>query len=728
MMTPHLVVSGLFCLTVCTAWTHAQSSSDDVRTIYYDYVEDGELRGGRLFADPADPAWSMVFDPVDHVETGGTWNVTTIVDNGPIDNRINLVIVGDGYTASELPSYANHTTNVLNGFFAEEPLDDYATYFNVHRVDVISAESGVDEPDEGIFVNTALDMTYNCNNIERLLCVNVNKAVAAANSAPAVDQVLGIANASRYGGAGYPFSNLGTLAGANGSAVELALHEFGHSFADLADEYDYGGTTTYTGAEFSESNATIYESDVLDSAGLKWHQWLDAPGVGTFEGCHYHEFGAYRPTVNSKMRSLGPGFDAINIEQFVLYIYQTVNPIDSVEPAEGPVLCPGPRDVLAVDTVQPLDHPLKIQWYLNDSPLAGANLPTLAPATLGLSPGTYDISVEVVDDTARVRDEAARAALMTATAAWTVDICGGCTTIADCADVDGDKIRDDGCVWWACEEGVCADTAVVFGDAGGQFGDCTPDGAADGNDRFHALNCFANVGSAGLYDCEDQIPSPPPAAYRADIGGAFGACAPDGVCDGNDAFAALNAFGDMTSCTCPDGAPAPMLQPLEIDRVQLSLRTATPSVRPGQHIAIEIYADTSASDVRGYQLHVAASGGATGRLELIDIVIDPQERRAAHSRRGNPTKQSAHGFDHDWTAFNRATGQMVAGVDGPGVATPPDMYLATYVFRVSDDATGAFSIDILDHAVAPDYRTFLFPTTAGARIAIDTTPLTLFSR
>lgn len=107
--------------------------------------------------------------------------------------------------------------------------------FNVHRVDLPSNESGVDEPDLGIFRDTALDMAFNCGGIPRLLCVNVNKAYAAAASAPDIDQILVIANSTRYGGAGYSAQNLCTLAGGNNSAVEIAIHEFGHAFADLSD-------------------------------------------------------------------------------------------------------------------------------------------------------------------------------------------------------------------------------------------------------------------------------------------------------------------------------------------------------------------------------------------------------------------------------------------------------------------------------------------------------------
>ena len=220
-------------------------------TVYYDYVENGRLQGGRT---------TIILPPLPDkgfMKAATLWNVTTIVDNGPTSNRIDIVFVGDGYTAAEMVTYANHTYNVLGLSMAEEPIAAYSTYFNIHRVDVIYNESGVDEPDLDIYRDTALDMTYNCSGIARLLCVDVSKAILAAGNAPDVDQTLALANSTRYGGAGYSDSDLATLAGDNSSSVEIALHEFGHSFANLADEYDYDDGCKHlhsTGAAQSADN------------------------------------------------------------------------------------------------------------------------------------------------------------------------------------------------------------------------------------------------------------------------------------------------------------------------------------------------------------------------------------------------------------------------------------------------------------------------------------------
>jgi hypothetical protein len=367
---------------------------DAPQVIYYDYVEDGVLRGGRIPVDPGNPLHAQVGP---ELRASGS-PVVTLLDNGPSANRIDIVVVGDGYTAPELGQYASDVDAVWPTFLAEPPLSTYASYFNVHRVDVVSPESGVDnDPSQGIQRNTALDMGYWCGGIQRLLCVNVSKAIAEASNAPDRDAVLALANSATYGGAGY--SSLSTLSGRNGSAIEIALHEFGHSFSGLADEYHYSDGATYTGAEPGIPNVTTLLAADLAALQTKWYRWLDVAGVGTFEGAMYEQFGLYRPTNNSKMRSLGRPFQVVNRERLIFDIYEIVRPIDDATP-------PGrhPLDtVFFVTPLQPIGHSLDVQWSLDGRPIAGATGPTLDAGALGLR-GPHVLSVEVADNTPMVRD------------------------------------------------------------------------------------------------------------------------------------------------------------------------------------------------------------------------------------------------------------------------------------------------------------------------------------
>jgi hypothetical protein len=422
------VLTPIVAIVLVTAEPAALSAGEPFLIYNCHPGENGTLTGGPLLVDPSNPADREAFGLNDDPVIRGGWDVSTVIDNGPTANRVDLVMIGDGYTVDDLDDYEAHVNNVLFTFFAEEPLAAYVTYFNVHRVDVISTESGVDEPDLGIFRNTALNMRYFCNGIDRLPCINTLLAAGAANQAPDVDQTLALANSDRYGGAGYPSNDLGTLAGANSAAVEIALHEFGHAFADLADEYDYGGPTTYTGPEPGEADLTIFTAAELASMQTKWYRWLNLPHVDTFEGGGYSVFGIYRPTDNSLMRALFRPFEEVNVEQFIISIYELVDPIDGVSPPTGPTYVPS--TLFTVDPLAPTDHALSVRWFIDGSPVVGETLPTFVPSAVGLSPGVHSVMVEVVDNTTRVRDEGARLALMTSTRSWLIEV--------QSADFDGD--------------------------------------------------------------------------------------------------------------------------------------------------------------------------------------------------------------------------------------------------------------------------------------------------
>jgi hypothetical protein len=306
--------------------------------------------------------------------------------------------------------------------------------------------------------------------------------------------------------------------------------------------------------------------------------------------------------------------------------------------------------------------------------------------------------------------------------------CSAATGIAPCADVNSDGVRDDGCVWWACESGTCAGTDIVFADMGGEFGSCTPDGAADGNDRFHVLNCFANQDTAGAagYPCEPT----PPLALNVDAGGVFGNCSPDGVCDGHDAFHALNAFTGITTCSCPGGGPAPQPGPAPSSVQRAALRLAPPAQEAvgGDLVTVHAWLDSPLADLRGYQLHVAVSGGSAGTVQLVDIFMpepgvfssagEPAKPGRSRSLRAPADEGTVDPGPGAWRAFNVQAGQMLAGLDGPGVSAGPGR-LATFVLRVSADAAGTFAIELLADPGDAGQRTFLFPTPVGQGIDLE---------
>ncbi len=248
-------------------------------------------------------------------------------------------------------------------------------------------------------------------------------------------------------------------------------------------------------------------------------------------------------------------------------------------------------------------------------------------------------------------------------------------------------------------------TDIVFADMAGQFGDCLPDGTADSNDRFAALNCFTGYNADGvtLYDCEDSAPT----AFNVDTGGAFGNCNPDGVCDANDAYHAINVFAGINTCipTCSAG-PTPDVNPIVTSRASLELRPTKKHVRPRDTIAVEVFLSSPLDDLRGYQLHLGVAGGTRGQLELVDVSVDERQ-------------DAVFSDQPAWTAFNVKTGQMLAGLDTPGVRTTADSYLATFTYRASRDAVGPFQIELLHDVTDVSQRTFVFRTDPRAVTEID---------
>lgn len=242
---------------------------------------------------------------------------TIILETGPSNARMDYVFVGDGYTAAEMSKWKADAQKVINGFMADPLFAANRGAMNVRRVDVASNQSGVDEIDRGIYRDTAMDGQFGCYNIARLLCVNSTKVFNLVGSVLAPDKrdvIIVISNSTRYGGSGGAIATLSMHA----QSSEVALHEIGHTAFKLADEYDYG--TCDLSREPSEGDVSLNYT-----RNVKWGNLIQAgtpvptplntyPNgtVGTFRGGQYCTSGKYRPTENSRMRTLGYPWHAVN--------------------------------------------------------------------------------------------------------------------------------------------------------------------------------------------------------------------------------------------------------------------------------------------------------------------------------------------------------------------------------------------------------------------------------
>ncbi|HEX8131481.1 MAG TPA: M64 family metallopeptidase [Pyrinomonadaceae bacterium] len=347
----------------------------------------------------------------------------TIVNNGSPENRVDIAIMGDGYTAAEMDKYRSDIEQFVRLWFEQEPYKEYQRYFNVHRIDVVSAQSGADHPERGSFVNTAFNATYRCEGTQRAICVDFGRAFNVLNNSFAPSQFdikLVIVNDPEYGGSGGQIA----VASTEVRAVELILHEVGHSFGLLGDEY--GGSHCTVFGEPSALNLMRK----TNREEIKWLHWIDPStpvptttttnGVpGLYEGALYCNNGYHRPTFNSKMRSLSRPFDQINTEQHIRRIYNFVSPLDASAPSGATLtLTQGQAQDFSVSPLSPLTHALAVTWFVDGTPRSETHAFTLDTATLNA--GAHTVEVLLRDDTDQVRHDPQQ--LLAETRKWDVTV------------------------------------------------------------------------------------------------------------------------------------------------------------------------------------------------------------------------------------------------------------------------------------------------------------------
>ncbi|MCX4029374.1 hypothetical protein H0A36_02945 [Endozoicomonas sp. SM1973] len=352
----------------------------------------------------------LIFSPKINPEKGLAWQFSTerhvalsnygvkektgesvfkLVDNGPSSNRVDLVFVAEGYTQNEIARFKEDLTTVVNGFFEEHPLSLYKSYFNVWGVESISNQSGAGY---SYPKDTRFKSYFNCYNIDRLLCVDINevqKYVSQRLSSHSRDIIVVVVNTDKYGGSGGAVATMSL----HSSAVDLALHEVAHTFGLLADEYDYGSCRV---AAASEANVTNNRS------GSKWAHWVDvANNVSVFEGAKYCRYGMYRPTNNSLMRVLGQPFYAVNSEQLIRRIYSFTTPLSSQTPNTKTIsLSTQQQQGFAASLLQPTTNTVTARWKLNGKPVSSATHFTFMGNNY--PPGRYQLTVEARDNTSHV--------------------------------------------------------------------------------------------------------------------------------------------------------------------------------------------------------------------------------------------------------------------------------------------------------------------------------------
>ena len=253
------------------------------------------------------PVWTTEIDPASRfvnaaAPPSGAARVRTIVENGPPAAKVDLLVISEGYTEAELPKFRRDAGRLLEALFAQEPFKSRRGDFNVRALELPSPASGVNRPNAGVFRRTPLSAEYNIFDSERYVLTLDNRALRDAASAAPYEFVEILVNERTYGGGGI-FNDQATAAVDSAFSDYVFVHEFGHHFAALADEYYTSDVAYETGAPVKiepwEPNVTA----LRDPAALKWRD-LVTPGTPLPTPWEKAAFEAHSRAIQERRRAI----------------------------------------------------------------------------------------------------------------------------------------------------------------------------------------------------------------------------------------------------------------------------------------------------------------------------------------------------------------------------------------------------------------------------------------
>ena len=226
-----------------------------------------------------------------------------LLQSGTPEEKIDVAIVAEGYTAEEMDMFYADAQIAMEAILKHEPFGQYKDRFNFVAVALESQDSGVSVPGEGEWKDTALKAHFNTFYMDRYLTTLRLKNMHDKLCGVPYEHIVILANTDTYGGGG--IYNSYTLTTAHHPAFKpVVVHEFGHSFAGLADEYYYDDQYVeyyYPGTEPWEQNITT-----LADFESKWKDMLDAGEAELLEGAGYQSKGVYRPAKDCRMHTNRP--------------------------------------------------------------------------------------------------------------------------------------------------------------------------------------------------------------------------------------------------------------------------------------------------------------------------------------------------------------------------------------------------------------------------------------
>ena len=225
--------------------------------------------------------WRHTIDPADPFidrSTPARQQLIEIQRSGDPRGKVDLLLLGDGYTAEQCATFRMQARRLATALFAVDPFKSRRSDFNVWGLCPSSAQSGVASPSRGIYRRSPVGAAYDAFATERYILTFENRAWRDIAAWAPYEYLIILTNGDTYGGGGL-YNVYSTAAAGNDFAEYLFIHEFGHHFAGLADEY-------YTSPVAYEPPARIFEpwpanaTATTDPGKLKWRDQL-TPGVPT---------------------------------------------------------------------------------------------------------------------------------------------------------------------------------------------------------------------------------------------------------------------------------------------------------------------------------------------------------------------------------------------------------------------------------------------------------------
>ncbi len=265
--------------------------------------------------------YSTVIDPDNYFilnENPDRFETVEIMNNGKPENKVDIVILAEGYTENEMNKFKEDAKRVTQYLFEEEPFKSEKEKFNVRAVLTPSLESGTDVPGEHIYKNTCFNSTFYTFDVSRYLTTSDMKPILDAAANVPYDHIYVLVNTERYGGGGF-YNFLSVCTADNELTKEVFVHEFGHGFAGLGDEY-YNSEVAYEDFYNLETEPWEPNLTTLVDFDSKWKKMVsegieiptprnfkNANIVGAYEGGGYMSKGIYSPFIDCRMKSNNAG-------------------------------------------------------------------------------------------------------------------------------------------------------------------------------------------------------------------------------------------------------------------------------------------------------------------------------------------------------------------------------------------------------------------------------------